>query len=128
VENFYNAWDTLLKGGWHRPTWGAALNVGFDMLTLYFLFVAAGRPVSPGVLMAGYGLPLLFSKVWFFIPGGVGVIEGSMTALFSSLGVSTSVTVVVVLAYPMISFWLPTLLGFPISFMIQRLPGADDKK
>ena len=31
----------------------------FDMLTLYFLFVAAGHPVSPGVLLAGYGLPLI---------------------------------------------------------------------
>jgi uncharacterized membrane protein YbhN (UPF0104 family) len=42
---------------------GAIANIGFDMLTLYFLFVAAGHNVSLGILFAGYGLPLMLAMV-----------------------------------------------------------------
>jgi uncharacterized protein (TIRG00374 family) len=96
------------------------LNVGFDMLTLYFLFVAAGHDVSPGVLLAGYGLPLLLGKMAFVVPGGVGVVEGSMAALYDGLGVPDAITVVVVLGYRLISFWLPSLSGFPIAAYLQE--------
>ena len=90
------------------------------MLTLYFLFIAAGNRVSLGVLLTGYGLPLLLGKMAFFIPGGIGVIESTMTGLYVSLGVSNSVTVVVVLAYRILSFWIPLLLGFPMIFIMQH--------
>jgi uncharacterized membrane protein YbhN (UPF0104 family) len=109
----FSAWDTLRTGGWRGPALGATLNIVFDMLTLYFLFVAAGHAVSPGVLLAGYGLPLLLGKVTF-LPGGVGIVEGTMAALYDGLGVPNGVTVVVILTYRVLSFWLPTLLGFPL--------------
>ena len=111
--HWFSAWDTLRAGGWRGPALGAVLNIVFDMLTLYFLFVAAGHAVSPGVLLAGYGLPLLLGKVTF-LPGGVGIVEGTMAALYDGLGVPDGVTVVVVLTYRVLSFWLPTLLGFPL--------------
>ena len=87
ANDLFAAWDVLWQGAWHRPMVGAFLNVAFDMLTLYFLFVAAGENVSLGVLLAGYGLPLLLGKVAFIIPGGVGVVESSMAALYTGLGV-----------------------------------------
>lgn len=62
IGRWFDAWDTLRAGGWRGPMLGAALNTVFDMLTLCFLFVAAGHPVSPGVLLAGYGLPLLLLR------------------------------------------------------------------
>jgi uncharacterized membrane protein YbhN (UPF0104 family) len=111
--HWFSAWDTLRAGGWRGPALGAVLNIVFDMLSLYFLFVAAGHAVSPGVLLAGYGLPLLLGKVTF-LPGGVGIVEGTMAALYDGLGVPDGVTVVVVLTYRVLSFWLPTLLGFPL--------------
>jgi uncharacterized protein (TIRG00374 family) len=119
VERLFGAWDTLRTGGWHGPALGAAANVAFDMGTLYLLFVAARYPVSPGVLLAGYGLPLLLGKV-SFLPGGVGIVEGTMAVLYDGLGVPDAVTVVVILAYRLISFWLPTLVGFPMAAYLQR--------
>jgi len=119
----FSAWDVLRSGGWRGPALGAALNILFDMLTLYFLFVAAGHVVSPGVLLAGYGLPLLLGRV-SFLPGGVGIVEGTMAALYSGLGVPDGVTVVVILTYRFISFWLPTLLGFPLIPYLQRVSGS----
>jgi uncharacterized membrane protein YbhN (UPF0104 family) len=97
--------------------------IGFGlMLTLYFLFVAAGHAVSPGVLLAGYGLPLLLGKV-SFLPGGVGIVEGTMAALYDGLGVPGGVTVVVILTYRFLSFWLPLLVGFPLVPYLQRACG-----
>jgi glycosyltransferase 2 family protein len=112
VTNFITAWDSLGKGKWVRPLLGAMGNIGFDMLTLYLVFIAAGHNVSPGILMAGYGLPLILGKMAFLFPGGVGVIEGSMVALYDSLQVPNPISVVVILGYRLLSFWLPTLLGF----------------
>jgi hypothetical protein len=42
-----------------------------------------------------------------------------MTAIYVSLGAPTDVTVVVILIYRMISFWIPTLLGFPLALYLQ---------
>ena len=120
THNLFSAWDTLRSGAWREPALGAVSNVTFDMLTLYFLFVAAGHNVSPGVLLAGYGLPLLLGKMAFVVPGGVGVVEGSMAALYNGLGVPNPITVVVVLGYRLISFWLPNFSGFPIAAYLQR--------
>jgi len=119
VGRLFSAWDMLRAGGWRGPALGAALNVILDMLTLYAIFVAAGHPVSVGVLLAGYGLPLLLAKMTI-LPGGVGLVEGSMAALYTSLGVPDAVTVVAILSYRFLSFWLPSLLGFPLILYLQH--------
>jgi uncharacterized protein (TIRG00374 family) len=126
--DLFGAWDALWKGAWHQPLVGALLNVTFDMLTLYFLFVAAGEKVSPGVLLAGYSLPLLLGKVAFFLPGGVGVVESSMAVLYNGLGVPTATTGIVVLGYRLISFWIPSLAGFPIAAYLQRSQSRPPQK
>lgn len=126
AERLFSAWDTMRAGGWRGPAWGAILNLGFDMSTLYFIFVAARRPVSLGILLAGYGLPLLLGKAAFFLPGGVGMIEATMTVLYNGLGVPPGVTVVVILGYRALSFWIPTLLGFPLVFYLQRTTHSGD--
>jgi uncharacterized membrane protein YbhN (UPF0104 family) len=123
VGRLFSAWDALQAGGWHKPAIGSILNVGSDILTLYLIFLAAGHAVSPGVLLAGYGLPLLLGKM-SFLPGGVGVVEGTMAALYDGLGVPDAVTVVVILVYRAISFWMPTLLGFPLVPYLQHISGS----
>jgi uncharacterized protein (TIRG00374 family) len=111
IDRLFDTWDTLRSGDWRQPVAWAVLTVALDILTLYFVFVAAGHAVSPGILLAGYGLPLLLGRV-SFLPGGVGIVEGMMALLYNGLGVPNPITVVVILAYRAISFWLPALLGF----------------
>jgi len=123
TARLFSAWDMLRAGGWRGPALGAVLNTVFDMLTLYFLFVAAGHTVSPGMLLAGYGLPVLLGKAPL-LPGGVGIVESTMAALYNGLGVPNAVTVVVVLTYRFLSFWLPTLVGFPLVPYLQRRSGS----
>jgi uncharacterized protein (TIRG00374 family) len=124
IDNFINrlfaALDVLNKGGWQRPALAAVFSISLDMLTLYFFFIAAGHPVRPSILLVGYGLPLLLGKTAFLIPGGVGIVESTMAALYTGLGVPGPIVVVVILSYRMFSFWIPTLIGFPIAFYLQK--------
>jgi uncharacterized protein (TIRG00374 family) len=63
-------------------------------------------------VITGYGLPNLFGRMAFMIPGGVGLIESTMIAIYNSLGIEDAVSTVVMLSYRFLSFWLPTILGF----------------
>jgi len=118
VSRIFAALEMLGNGGWRRPLLGAVISTGFDMLTLYFFFIAAGYPIGLDILLVGYGLPLLFGKMAFLLPGGIGVVESTMAAIYTGIGVPGPITVVVVLGYRMFSFWIPTLIGFPIAFYL----------
>ena len=126
IGRLLNAWDRLGEEGWRGPALGAALNTLFDMLTLYLIFIAAGRRVSPAVLLAGYGLPLLLGKAPL-LPGGVGIVESTMAALYTSLGVPNAVAVVVILIYRFFSFWLPSMVGFPLVPYLQHIAVGPNK-
>lgn len=120
LNNIYNGMKLLLNGHWKEPVLGAGLNIVFDMLTLYFLFMAAGHAANPGVLVAGYGVSILLQRGVFFIPGGIGVIEGGMVAIYTSLGIPGAISVVVILSYRLLSFWIPSLLGFAVAVYLQK--------
>jgi uncharacterized protein (TIRG00374 family) len=119
AERLFRAWDLMLAGRWRGPVLGDVLNVGFDILTLYMLFLAAHYTANPGLVLAGYGLPLLAGKL-SVLPGGLGVVEGGMVALYQALGVPGGEAVVVILSYRLISFWIPVLLGFPLAVVLDR--------
>lgn len=120
LHRMFDATDMLVQGGWRGPLIGATIYVIFDMLALYLIFIATGNPVSFGVLLTGYGLPVLLGKVAFMFPGGIGVVESSMIGLYTSLGVVNSTAVVVVLGYRILSFWVPLFAGFPVIVGLQR--------
>jgi uncharacterized protein (TIRG00374 family) len=127
VERLASARRLIWSGGWARPLLGAVVNAGFDILTLFCLFVAAHHAITPVALIAGYGLPQLFGRI-SFLPGGLGITEGGMVGLYVALGVPPATTVLAVLAYRGLSFWLPTLIGFALAALLQRarpvsLPG-----
>lgn len=113
VSNILSNLRLLSNRGWIKPTIGAVLFVVFDILVLYLFFLAADYPVKIGVMISGYSLALLLGRGAFFLPGGIGLIESSMIAFYSTLGVPGSVSIAVVLSYRLISFWIPSILGFP---------------
>jgi glycosyltransferase 2 family protein len=125
VARLLDGWDALLQGGWHGPVLGAVLNTGFDMLTLAFLFLAAGHGVTITVLVAGYGVPQLLGKLTVIL-GGIGVVEAGMIGLYDTLGVPRPTAVVVVLAYRLVSFWLPTLIGVALATYFEHSTATAD--
>lgn len=123
VAESYRIWDQLQGGGWRGPTLGAALSVFFNMISLFILFQAAGFPINLGVLLAGYGPALLLGKI-SLTPGGLGVVEGAMTAIYTTLAVPNDVTVVVILTYRALTFWAPALIGFIAFFYLRHRVSA----
>ena len=120
VNTLLQAWKSLRKGSWFRPLLGALAYILLDMACLYLVFFAAGYRLHLGVLFAGYGIPFLIAKMAFILPGGVGVIEATMAALFTSLGVPKEVSIVAVIGYRLISFWLTTFIGLSLSPFLTR--------
>lgn len=123
VAESYRIWDQLQGGGWRGPTFGAALSIFFNMVSLFILFQAAGFPIKPGVLLAGYGPSLLLGKI-SLTPGGLGVVEGAMTAIYTALAVPNDVAVVVILTYRALTFWAPALIGFIAFFYLRQRMGV----
>jgi uncharacterized protein (TIRG00374 family) len=127
VDRLFDAFHILKTRGWKAPVIGAALGVVMDMMCLFWLFVAARNLVTPGKLLSGYALPLLLGKV-AVIPGGIGLVEGTMIALYNGFGVPVATATVVVIAYRVIAFWMPNLLGFgiiPLLHIPTRRTGRD---
>ena len=88
-----------------------------NLLCLYAVFLAFDHQVEPGVLVAGYSMAILFLIV-SPTPQGIGVVEGVMALVFTSLHVPGTQATVIALAFRGLSFWLPFSLGF---FLIERL-------
>jgi putative heme transporter len=78
-------------------------------LALSFLAVGAGVPWK-GLLLA-YGAGQLAANLPI-TPGGLGVVEGSLTIAIVAFGGATTSTVLAVLLYRVISFWLTLPVGW----------------
>lgn len=89
----------------------ALLAHGLNLACLFTLFLAFHQQVSLGVLVAGYAMGMLFLIV-SITPQGIGVVEGVMTLVFTTLHVPPAQSAVVSLAFRGLTFWLPLLIGF----------------
>lgn len=82
-----------------------------DLTSLYVLFRAFHQHVGLGILVAGYAMGVLFWIV-AITPQGIGVVEGVMALVYTSLGVPAARSTVIALAYRGLSFWVPLGMGF----------------
>ena len=82
-----------------------------DLFCLVAAFAAVGAHVPWRGLLVAYGAAQVVSNVPI-TPGGLGVVEGSLTVALVAFGGSTVQTVAAVLLYRIISFWLTMPIGF----------------
>jgi uncharacterized protein (TIRG00374 family) len=82
-----------------------------NLLCLYTLFLAFRQPIQAGPLTAGYAMGILFLIV-SIIPQGIGVVEGIMVLVYTSLNVPIETATTISLAFRGLTFWLPFVLGF----------------
>jgi uncharacterized protein (TIRG00374 family) len=80
------------------------------MLVLYLVFLAFNVPVTFATLVAGFSIGNLFNIV-SPTPSGIGIVEGTMALVLTSLHVPLAASTVVALVYRGIVFWLPLFLG-----------------
>jgi uncharacterized membrane protein YbhN (UPF0104 family) len=97
---------------------GAVAWWGFDISVLWAMFHAFGSPPSFTVIWMAYFLGTLGNLLP--LPGGLGGVEGGMIGAFAAFGVDFNLSVLAVLSYRGISFWLPTLPGAIAYFQLRR--------
>ena len=84
-----------------------------NLACLYAIFLAFRWPLAFGPLTAGYAIGFVF---WVVspTPQGIGVVEGVMALVYTSLGVPGASAVLAALTFRGLSFWLPLLIGFTL--------------
>lgn len=94
-----------------------------DITCFFFVFLSFGYHIPWGVLIFGYGSASLLGMI-SFIPGGLGVVEGTMGLMYSSLGVPSSLALMSILVFRFFSFWIWIPFGLYSFISI----GKSDKK
>jgi uncharacterized membrane protein YbhN (UPF0104 family) len=103
-----------------HPDWrilGAIGYLWFDIAVLFACFAAAGHvpPLAPVVLAYQIGYLSNFIPV----PGGIGVLDGSMIGMLVLYGAGGTVATAATLAYHAIALWVPAIWG-TIAFIVLR--------
>lgn len=98
------------------PDWLIALafaagNWVADCTCLLASFLAVGAAVPSRALLLAYGAAQVAANLPI-TPGGLGIVEGSLTVALVAFGGSTSATVAAVLLYRLMSFWVLLPLGW----------------
>src|SRR5579885_295684 len=94
----------LAPAAWITLDWFLTLAI------LWVAFRAVGQPIGLGLVLVGFGVGLLCSLV-SFVPGGLGIMEGSMAAVYVSLGVPLERAVVAVLIFRVAYYVLPLVVS-----------------
>lgn len=94
----------IAPAAWITLDWILTLTI------LWAAFRAVGHPVPAGLVVVGFavGICLSFASV---VPGGLGIMETSMTAVFVSLSVPLEPAVVAVLIFRLVYYVLPLCLS-----------------
>jgi phosphatidylglycerol lysyltransferase len=95
-----------------------------DLAGLFTLFLAFRQPIGVGVLVAGYAVGILF---WIVspTPQGIGVVEGVMALVYTSLDVPAAAATVIALAFRGLSFWVPLAIGFVVLRRVKAFRGPE---
>lgn len=120
VQKFYDATKILAKNRHLQinAVLGAVLFWFGDIMCLYFSLLGFGYTAHLPVVIFAYSAAKILSAI-SFVPGGLGVIEGSLALIFIGFGIPASTALAAVLIFRLISFWLPVPIG-AISFINLR--------
>jgi uncharacterized membrane protein YbhN (UPF0104 family) len=111
-----------------RLGWLLAIAVAMHTLSaasLGALFVAFHQSASPGAVLAGYGFAIV---AWVIspVPQGVGMVEGAIVLVYSSLGIAPGPAALIAVAFRVLTLWLPLLIGFILLVRSRRLRSRSD--
>ncbi len=80
------------------------------MLILYSAFVAVRYPIPMSFVVVGFAVGVTLSLI-SFVPGGLGIMEGSMAAIYASLAVPFETAVVAVLIFRVAYYVVPMVIS-----------------
>jgi uncharacterized protein (TIRG00374 family) len=83
---------------------------GFEALGLMMCFFALGQSLPIQTILLIYILTIVVNTLGA-IPGGIGLAELSLTALYAQFGISAELALAVALASRLTNYWLPRVFG-----------------
>lgn len=96
--------------------------IGFDYFALLAALRATGaRPNAPLVLLAYAATAVI--ALFPITPGGLGVVEASLSGLLVLAGVPSGRAIIATLAYRLVTYWLPIFAGGGIYVAFRRRYG-----
>jgi uncharacterized protein (TIRG00374 family) len=106
-----------------RQWWQALLlsagRLAFDYLCLLAALRATGSHPRPSLILVAYAVAGIVGLIPI-TPGGLGIVEASLTGLLVLAEVNSSQAVLATLTYRLASYWLPLCAG-PIAYGLFRL-------
>ena len=111
------------RAGFTTIAW-AALNWVADVVTLGFACLAAGAEPSISGLLIAYAAGKAVATVPL-LPGGIGVVDGAMTATLVAGGLTASAALPSVIVYRIISFFLVAAVGWIVFAVMFRSSNHD---
>ena len=112
----------VLGENWRQAAVLTAGRLGFDYGCLLAALRATGASPQPSVVLLAYaaaGIVALFPLT----PGGLGIVEASLSGLLILAGVRGGYAVLATLAYRIASYWLPLLAGPPAYLLFRHRYG-----
>jgi len=112
----------VLGKNWRQAVVLTAGRLGFDYGCLLAALRATGASPQPSVVLLAYAAAGIIALLPV-TPGGLGIVEASLSGLLILAGVRASYAVLATLAYRIASYWLPLLAGPPAYLLFRRRYG-----
>jgi len=104
-----------------HPDWrivGAIGYLWFDIAVLFACFAAAGHVPALAPVVLAYRIGYLSNFIP--VPGGIGVLDGSLVGMLVLYGVAGTTATAVTLVYHAISLWVPAVWGTIAFIVLQK--------
>ncbi len=101
---------TVLGQQWWQATVLSAGRLLFDYLCLLFSVRAVGAHPRPSLILLAYAVAGIIGLVPI-TPGGLGIVEASLSGVLVLAGLTGVQAVLATLAYRLASYWLPLISG-----------------
>jgi uncharacterized protein (TIRG00374 family) len=105
---------TVLGKQWWQAVLLSAGRLGLDYLCLLASVRATGSHPRPSLILVAYAVAGIIGLIPI-TPGGLGIVEASLTALLTLAGTSAANAFLATLTYRLASYWLPLVVG-PIAY------------
>jgi len=109
----------VLAQQWWQALLLTAGRLALDYLCLLAALRATGSDPRPSLILVAYAVAGVIGMIPI-TPGGIGIVEASLTGLLVLASVNSSQAVLATLAYRIASYWLPLFAG-PVAYLLFRI-------
>jgi uncharacterized protein (TIRG00374 family) len=113
---------TVLDRKWWQAVLLTAGRLGFDFGCLLAALRATGADPRPSLVLLAYSAAGIVALLPL-TPGGLGIVEASLSGLLILAGVHAAYAFLATLAYRIASYWLPLLAGPPAYLLFRHRYG-----